>query len=296
MEQKKSVLFVVSDFNLGGITTALRNLTDVLVREGHKVGIVNLPNAQSLPSNFNTNIELIPLSGKAMLWSFGIETVKKAPVVKKPFLLCLAVIKKFLNRINLWHSLVFSNTHIAGFDVAVAFRQSPLCYKFVKDHVLATRKIGFWHGDPDYMEGIDSWSYCLNYVDSIACVSDAVRDKMKARYPDRSEKMKTAYNIFNAEEIIQKSKEYDPEYSHDVFNIVTVSRIEFEQKQLDFIPEIASELKAKGLHFHWTIVGDGPDYDALKNLVSEHQLNGVVELVGSKSNRIRTLLMPIYLF
>ena len=58
------ILFVVSDFDIGGITSALKNLTNELIIRGHQVDILNMPSAASLPEGFNANIGLIQLPKK----------------------------------------------------------------------------------------------------------------------------------------------------------------------------------------------------------------------------------------
>ena len=94
---KPSVLFVVSDFDMGGITTSLRNLTDVLIREGHRVGIVNLPKARQLPDSFHPDIELIPLNRRAVFWNLDSSDLKNSFGTKKIALFLLAFLKKITN-------------------------------------------------------------------------------------------------------------------------------------------------------------------------------------------------------
>lgn len=283
MIAKKSFVFVVSDFDVGGITTSLRNLTDILIKEGHYVSIVNLPGSEQLPG-FNPKIKLIQINGRARYWNLTMEKIRKAPLHKRHFLLFIGALKKVLNKTKKWHKFIFSNVMVSGFDVAIAFRQSPLCYSFVHDHTDAPRKIGFWHGDPEYLDGIETWINSLEDVDYVACVSRSVEYRMRKMFPRYSEKYKTIYNVFNTDEIKNKSKQFKVDYLPAFINIVTVSRIEFKQKQLDFIPQIAKRLKSNSFVFKWTIVGDGPDYKRLQQMIIEEGVEDCVRCVGNKPN------------
>lgn len=280
----KNIIFIVSDFDVGGITSSLKNFTDVLLSEGHKVSIINFANVPELPESFNPNIKLLNLKGKALYWNLNTEQIKKASFLEKLYLLPIAIIKKILNRTNKWQRFIFSNTEFRGYDVAVAFRQSPFSYSFVKNNTDAKVKIGFWHGDPDYMDGLDGWDNYLEYVDYIACVSAAVRDKMKLRYPEIQDKMKLVYNIFNDYEIREKSQIYNYHKKNACYNLVTVARIDFEDKQVNFIPEISRKLKENNYDFHWTIVGGGNKISELQGLIEKYDVNDKITLTGEKDN------------
>lgn len=281
---KLSIVFVVTDYDVGGITTSLRNITDFFVKNGHRVGIVNLAKTPILPVDYNNHIEIVNLIGIARLWDLNKTTILEAPYHKKPCLIVLGILKKILNKTRLWQELVFSRTNILGYDVAVAFRQGPLEYNFVNHQIKAKVKIGFWHGDPDYMLGIEKWDSCIQYMDYIACVSNAVRDKMIKKYPYIAEKMATVYNIFDAEYIIKNSNSISAEIDKEIFQIVTVSRIDFEQKQIHFIPQICKNLKNKGYTFSWTVIGGGECFEDLQRLVQKEQVEDCLFLANKQMN------------
>ena len=70
-------LFVVSDFDVGGITTSLKNLTKELIQRGHEVSILNLPKAKNIPYGFDARIKFIELDNKSRLWDFGMHSISK---------------------------------------------------------------------------------------------------------------------------------------------------------------------------------------------------------------------------
>lgn len=280
------ILFVVSDFDIGGITSALKNLTNELIIRGHQVDILNMPSAASLPEGFNANIGLIQLPKKVQKWNLCIEDVKGASLPLKIFFSFVGIGKKLLNKKNKWIPFIFHYMqNLDDYDVAIAFRQDPADYYVVKYKTNAKRKVGFWHGDPDYMGDTSSWDSCVYDMDCIAGVSNAVCENLLRHYPKLKDRIYTVYNIFDKKKIIEQSKEYKVGYSSSVFNIVTVSRLGFlEPKMHQRIPSICKKLKAEGREFHWTIVGDGEDRARLEQQILESDLENEISMIGPKSN------------
>lgn len=280
------ILFIVSDFDMGGITSSLRNLSNELVQRGNQVDILNLPLVEELPHGFNKEINLIPLNRFARLWSLSPASIIEKPMVQKPFLYMIGGLKKFLNRFDLWNRFVFGRLHIDdNYDIVVGFRQGPVDYYVAKYKVNAKLCVGFYHVDPDYTEDTSSWDSCISKMDMIAGVSDATCEGLLKHYPVLKGKLKTVYNIFDADTIKKNAEQETGLYNKKVFNIVTVSRIDFfSQKNHQRIPEICKLLEQDRIQFHWTIVGDGPDYEKLQKLINENNLTNTISLIGSKSN------------
>lgn len=279
-------LFIVSDFDVGGITSSLKNITKELVQRGHEVSILNLPKAPKIPCGFDERIKFIELDDRSRLWNFGMHSISQQNIFEKSYGIFLGLIKKILNKLGLWNRLVFSNLKISEkYDVAVGFRQGPVDYYVAKYKVKAKICVGFWHGDPDHMGDMSSWDSCLPKMDVIAGVSDATCESLLRHYPVLKGKVKTVYNIFDADAIKKKAEQETGLYNKKVFNIVTVSRIDFfPPKNHQRIPEICKLLKQDEIQFHWTIVGDGPDREKLQELINENNLTNVISLVGNKSN------------
>lgn len=276
-------LFIVSDFDMGGITSSLRNLSELLIEKGHEVHILNLPQSE-LPKDFSPQVKLIELQGRARYWNTSTVDVHKAKGLKKLKALCIGVVKKLLNKKDKWHKFIFKECFWSGYDIAIGFRQSPLCFYLAQNKTDAFRKVGFWHGDIDMMGDVSSWMHYSYGLDRLACVSNAVAKGIVNKYPLLNGKTHTVYNVFDDKKIKQLSLARFEEYRTDLFNIVTVARIDFKQKQIDWIPSICKKLKADGLRFRWYIVGDGPDKEKLCNLIQENQVEDILILCGSKAN------------
>ncbi len=277
-------LFIVTDFDIGGITSSLCNLTATLCDRGHEVEILNLPKAKCLPHEFDKRIKLVPLDKRAELWNLSAEDIKKAGFLGKIKYSVLGIFKKLMNRSESWLNYVFKNTRFEGYDAVIGFRQSPVCFYLASRKSIGGKKCGFWHIDVNYAGDISSWDYFLTELDKIACVSNATRNGMMEKYSLVGDSLCTVYNVFDAKKICNESVATNSPYDKGKLNIVTVSRIEFEQKQLQFVPQISACLKKAGIEHDWHIVGDGPHREELKRLIVQNGVEDCVILHGAKSN------------
>lgn len=278
------ILFVVGDFDCGGITSSLRNLCNLLIERGNNVDILNLAKVETLPKDFNEKIQLIEIDKRAKLWNFGIQDARKAKGIKKVGLYVLGLYKKLLSQRKKWWQFVFAQMPILeGYDIAVGFRQGPMEYYFVSHKTNAKRKIGFWHGDPDFLGDTSRWDQCVYEVDKVVGVSDDVCKKLVSHYPKLEGNVKTVYNVFNVGEIRKLGSIEKKLYPDEKFHIVTVARIDFEQKRLQIIPSMCRRLKEEGFEFTWTIVGGGNDFEQLAGMITE-EIRENLFLVGEQKN------------
>lgn len=273
-------LFLISDFAVGGISSALRNLTHELLEHGHEVFILNLA-MEERPQWLDERIRMVELAGKARLWNLSLSSVRRAQWYLKLAFLLLGIIKKLMTRCHLWSRFIFSGLKINDyFDYAVAFRQEPTSIYLVKHKIPCRLKVLFWHCDPE-AEDTSAWDKCINGLDVIAGVSNRVCDGLKKYHQGIN--TKTVYNLFDMAEIRKQSGEFTLEKS-EKFNIVSVARIDFKFKKVNLIPPIAKRLKECGLDFCWTIVGGGADMDSLKNLIDGYEVGDCVKLAGIQQN------------
>ena len=174
----KKILVVVSDMNLGGVTTSVINFCNELQNRGNIVHFLNMGKANSEAEvKINPDVKRISLEGLAAKWNLGMETIRDTSVWRKLGLLPLALVKKMTNHSEKWLNIVFRNYCIEEqYDVAVAFRQCAPCYYFVLNCVKSAVKLGFIHGNLKTMGNVSSFDSYFERFDSIACVSKACRD------------------------------------------------------------------------------------------------------------------------
>ena len=255
------ILLVVADSVLGGVTTAAYNFVGELCKRGNDVTFLDL-SADKRNQVIDSRAKQIFLEGRSKHWRLGKTELAEAHGAKKAFLAGMGVLKKLTNKSGLWNKLIFKKLK-DEYDVAIAYRQCAPCYSFVLNKVKAKKKIGFVHGDVDFMGDISSWQPLMIKFDKIAYVSNAVEKGFVSRYPELATNACTVYNTLDLESIKERAERSDGIiFDKDKFNIVTVSRISNTEKRIDWIPHICKSLADEGLSdFHWYIVGDGDDLD-----------------------------------
>lgn len=173
------------------------------------------------------------------------------------------------------------------YDIAIAFLEGKNC-KFVANHVIAGKKIGWIHIDykasgfnPEY--DIDS----MSRFDRIVTVSDNCKDAFDESFPPLADRCIMIENLLSKDLLLKRSKEkIDFSISADTFNLITTCRIVFSSKGLDRAVRAFASLKdATGFDkLRWYILGDGPDMPKLKNLISEYELENTIIPLGNKTN------------
>ena len=282
------VLIVVSDMNLGGVTTSVINFCNELHKRGNTVHFLNMgKESPETESKIHHHIKKLRLSGIASNWQLGMKDVKAASLGQKIKLILLAFLKKLTNHSERWLNIVFRNYYIEEeYDVAIAFRQCAPCYYFVLNCTKAKKKIGFVHGELKYMNDISSWKKYMTLFDKIAYVSNAVEEEFIENYPELRSNSCAIYNMFNKEQILRLAQADNPFlFQPHTINIVTVARIDNDFKRIDLIPEICKQLLVRtSTQFHWYIVGDGPDRETVEKKISDLQVRDVVTVCGSTMN------------
>lgn len=292
---KKRYLIVLTDLNVGGVTTAAINLCNCLTEHGNFVDVLVMSSLRaSNEPDLGEQVNILQLKGKDRLWNLNKQMIdsENRPLAKF-LLLCLGFIKKLINTKSKWIRLLFGKKiRFSGYDMAIAYRQCAPCYHFVLNCVEATKKVGFVHGDINFMGDISTWYRYMHDFDAIAYVSNAVKQGFINKHNDLTNNAITVYNVFDNDSIIQKSRiPCDFEFDKSVINIVTVSRIENDIKGTGRIPYICKMLKDsyKG-QFHWYLVGDGPDMESLKQKIDSLSLSDHFTFVGQQSNPYNILV------
>lgn len=152
-------------------------------------------------------------------------------------------------------------------------------------NVRAEKRIAWIHGDHPFT-GRHKKDAAEVYADfdRIYCVSPFMRERFLEDFPNVASITDSYKNLLVPERIRSLAAEQTQEaFDSSVVNIVTVGRVSPEKGQ-ELIPSVAAALKKRGYHFHWYIVGDGPDFNRIKQLIQNMDVDDSVFLLGSRSN------------
>ena len=179
------------------------------------------------------------------------------------------------------------------YDVAVSFLEfAPAAY--VAERVRAQKKIAWLHadyGDAGLLPRVESKT--LGTFDHIVLVSKANLKSFTSIYPEFSPRACVVENIIDPGEIRRKAaasslplSSNHPDPREFGLNLVSNSRIDFVSKGHDRVVRALARAERRTVlsQVHWWVIGDGPDMEALRALISQEGLDEVVSLMGELQN------------
>lgn len=259
------ILLVTGDMNIGGVTSAAISFCNHFSKQGNEIHCLNLGEKNGeVEAQFDREVKLLRLNFPSRLWNISYKNIAKDKKISNFFLFILGGIKKLTIRNGVWYKCIFFNQFKKNsYDIAIAFRQNEPCYFYVLNRIRAKKKIALIHGDINYMGNISTWDKYFHLFDTIACVSNFVREGFERKYPTLKKQFRTLYNLIPLDAITAHGlRKSSINYEKGTFNIVTVSRIENKHKNVDLIHDVVRILKqSTTCQFLWHIIGDGPHYE-----------------------------------
>lgn len=158
------------------------------------------------------------------------------------------------------------------------------CGTWVADIKKKIKKYAWIHNDvAKYNIGISDKEACNSYnnVDKVICVSKQAKNVFCEKYNVDKSKVDVIYNFINEDKILKQAMAFKVE--NKCFTFVNVAKMR-DQKRQDRLVNAARILKDEGYKFKIQLVGDGPNYDKIKNMIEQEQVNDVVELLGLQEN------------
>ncbi|MDH6354461.1 glycosyltransferase involved in cell wall biosynthesis [Dysgonomonas sp. PH5-45] len=211
--------------------------------------------------------------------------------------------KKFYKNLSIFFPRIYAKKfgiNEKDYDLIVAFKDTFYSIIFSRMNV---RKLQWVHTQPferDYgSHSLKEWiamrlnEYHLykmrksfNRYDEIICVSDSCKNKYMDIYKKtvRKTDIKVLYNAMNLSGIAEKSEltvNDIPRFDGTLF--IVVVRLSFE-KTVDRTIKMTRKLLDEGYDFRVMILGDGPQYDNLKKLIAELNLEDKITMYGRVSN------------
>lgn len=288
----KKILFVAQNLQIGGVQRSLVNLLDTISSEDDVCLFLfgDGPLESELPKRIKITYGKKMLKLVATPFMEILRTRKALDILLRCILMVLV---RLIGSEKLYSLLFKSYLQDFEFDIAVSyFTDVPNNYfnqgttQYVSDYVRAKEKIAWIHTDP-ILSNFDrnTCLYRFRNMDHIVCVSEAVRKKTELLLPEYAEKLVVFHNCFNSVKICELAKAYETPYSDDVFNIVTVGRIDDCSKRINEILQLCARLKREQIvDFHWYIVGEGPDLAKNRELADLLSLNDVLTFCGAENN------------
>lgn len=286
MSNKKRVLFVMPQYEIGGITVSLYSLLSIIDPERIQADVFaaptgpykgKMPNCRELPQNIWLSYPYI--GGKALIKVF--QTV----VYGLRYLLS----KVHINTFPLIHWIGGKTMHTDKYDAVVCFSEG---ITYMVCSFPAKKLIQWIHCD--YRRHLETNNpkferYAYERYDTVVCVSDFVKGVFSEIYPEFAHKTIAIHNVINVEDIRAKANEdedLDDRFKTDSFTIISCGRLD-PIKGFNKIPALANKVKSLTDNpFRWYIIGGGFEEEQCKieSEIKKYQLENTVILLGPKTN------------
>lgn len=302
------ILVVLNNLHFGGISKSLMNFLNIISKDNQcDLLLFDRDSAETfeIPNNVNVlpsdkNLSILGISQRRLI------KTDKVLFIKRLFFWAIAKIfgGQFARKI-----LFYQIPKLTGYDLAISYTQDidwqslPFgCNDFVIKNVNATKKITFVHCDYKSFGGYNKrQEEIYSKFDYIIGVSEPVSAHFSEMFSNLKDRVRTCENFINVNEVLSKSN--DPaafECVSGEFIFLSVCRLS-KEKGLYRVIEAIRKLIDEGYdNFKWFIVGGGPEYHSLENIIKKEKLNDIVFLKGETSNpysymrQANVLLLPSY--
>lgn len=281
---KKSLLIVVDERKMGGVSILLEDMLDLDIFSNFNTDILVLHNNGDRLENTHSKANIIYGSKFFETVDLSIKEVLKSKKLNLIFSKIRLVLEMKTGLIK--KRIIKERKKILNkrYDVEIAFKDGFTALFTIFGNSL--KKIHWLHYE--YVKVSPNRNYdklfkrILPQFDSIVAVSDGVKRAFNNIY-HLGNKVEVIPNIVNIEKIRKMGENSVVKYSKNIINIVSFGRIH-PQKGYDRMISVFERLKQEGLdkNIHLTIYGDGPLYSAFKEKVIKEKLN--ISFEGKKYN------------
>lgn len=302
----KSILFVIGNLRVGGVSKALIELLKSI--DGlYDISLLCFDTEGDFLGDVPRSVHIIPTTKLLMLTENSAGYMKKYGNVFWLLRIVLSGLTKlFGKKLSAKFVTMTFGVIPQEYDVAISYIH-PMADKlfcnltgeFVLDCVKAKKKVEFIHCDYTSYGGKSKYNdNLIKKFDSVAVVSNSVGKALISSIPEIKNKTQVVYNCHAFEEIKRKANENPLFYKHKV-TFVSISRLS-EEKGLARCIKLFAQLYEEGYDVGWHIVGSGPMKESLLEQIFENKAEKCVFLEGEQTNPFRYvknadyLLVPSY--
>lgn len=170
------------------------------------------------------------------------------------------------------------------YDVAIAYAQGVPTF-YVMDKINAIKRVAWMNVNVKFFpkNKIFNYNYYLRY-DQIVVVSNFTKDHFIDLFADLADKVSILYDMIDYQSIVKMSEKSITTFDPEVFNILTVARLNDTQKGYDITLKACKILKENKVKFHWYAVGKGSYKKDMENYIREHHLADHFTFLGTTDN------------
>ncbi|MBR1653896.1 MAG: glycosyltransferase [Clostridia bacterium] len=274
----RKIIFGITGLTLGGAERVLVDIANELSEE-FDVTIFTLYGKGEFEKELSSKVKLVNMIDKSYAELTSKERLK---VSLKLLFNKKSIYKKYINN---------------EFDTEIAFLEGPITRLFSfkngknTKNISNPKKIAWVHNDIGQVFGkslkakikkkLDRRCY-LQY-DDIVFVSNDNLEQFEEVYNLNKNKM-VIPNYISSKRVLEKSEaNFGNVFSKEEINFLTVARLT-DQKAIDRLIKVHSELMYDGHNHKFFVIGDGPEKENLKDLIEQLNVKDSFILLGKKEN------------
>lgn len=292
---KKNVLFVVDEKRMGGVSVLLEDILNNINIDKYNIDIAVLHNSGDYLNNLPKSVNIIYGTSFFDAVDLTIGEVIKSKNIKliysKLRLIFLMKTKLIGKRLIKERNKMFNKKY----DVEIAFKDG-FCALFTA-YGDSTKKYHWLHTDYSMYDCTENYHGLFEEIfprfDKIIGISNSVLERFLDKYKDN--KTDVIFNIIDSNKIIKKSKEESIIFDNNKINLISVGRFH-NMKGYDRLVDVLNQLNIdkKLENVIVRLIGDGPDFELVKNKIEEYKLSDKVILMGRKTNPFPYVLNSDY--
>ena len=286
MTDKKRLLFVVHQMNVGGVQKALLSALDAIDYDTYEVTLYVRKNRRELLPRVNARVGKIIVNEDATRY----YRRPKAIALHLPgrlAKLCGGSGERFEERLKQYvidAGMRYEKKHYFSdgkrYDIAVSYIQGYTA-QFTAQYVDAGRKIMFFHGSTDEHNALHH--QIMGAFDRIVAVNEGCRTMLRITYPEFADKIISIENYVDGDLVRAEAEKETVDRQNAAVVLCTCGRLT-PVKGFDLAVTAAGRLKEKGLDFLWYFVGDGPERENLERQIRKTGLENNISITGMREN------------
>ena len=281
----KNVLFVVDEKRMGGVSVLLSDILNKINYQNYNIDVLVLHNNGDYLNDLPDSVNIIYGTKFFNTIDFTLKEVLKSKkignIISKLRIIFLMKTKLIGKKIIKERKKILNKKY----DVEIAFKDGfTAIFTAYGDSI---KKYHWLHTDYSMYDCTANYKPLFNEVfpkfDKIIAISSSVLERFKTKY--NVIETDVIFNIIDEEKIINKSNEENVVYDKSKLNLVSVGRIH-NMKGYDRLIDVFHLLNIAGKldNVVLRIIGDGPDFELIKEKVKEYHLEEKVLILGRMRN------------
>ncbi|GAB5613311.1 glycosyltransferase [Faecalimonas hominis] len=281
------ILITNGHLGIGGVEKSLVDLLKSIDYSRHQVDLLLFEGLGEYLPQIPSEVNIILCDLRPTYGSFKKKMIDF--ISKKEFRnIVIKIILMLRSRISVKCTALLRVLNITDreYDCAIAYRVG-ISNDYISFCVSAKRKYMWWHhGEFEYGQTtVKNWKCALKNINSIVCVSNATKELITPRFPEKKDDILVLPNMIIVDELIQKGKAFHP-YKADKenFKIVSVGRLSAEKRMINIIYVMDDLIQLGYKKIKWYIVGDGIERENIEKEILKKNLQKNIICVGSQKN------------